>query len=722
MRYGKPGKRPVGPVEPAPDPDSFADFDLGTWRVRPALGRMTRADRLVALDAATLRCLLVLHTAPPQGVSRAMLSARVFGPGAADEKLRRCLSLLRRVFAEDGSVRIEHVTGDHYCLWSGPPVPGRTLRGGDGSRLTEPVSAVSAWAERPRRWLPGLAAAIVVVALLGAGLVHVLGGLGHALKHEIRQTRAFAAEPGTKSHPSFSPDGRQVVYSWAAPDEAAAHLYVRTTAGGAPRALTQGPGDDRLPVWSPGAGLIAFVRRGAQGCELWTVLADGTGERRVGACNAEVIGPMAFSRDGRALTYPNRTSPVLASQLVSLDLNTGALGGVTNPSAGMPGDSLPALSGNARRLAFVRSRSPGVADISLVETTAGAVARVTRDQVPVTGLVWEPDSRMLLFASMRGGPSQLWALPADGGTPRFVLGGDGDIEAPAMSVDGHRIIYERVHRTAGVVTAPAERATAPQALWQPTADDRQASRSPDGRRLAFLSNRTGQDEVWVADASGKDARPLTHDLAEALDSLCWTPDGTQLVATVTDHGATDLYVYDALSGARRRLTREGAAGYAAFSGDGHRLYYSVARDGQRQIWRRSWPGLSDPVQITRDGGLVARESADGRRLYFVRPDRIGLWIRDPAPDGDEALVTAELTVTDASDWYVAPGAVYFVTRPADALPTLARYGEDTEAVRHLRVLPGLRDRSGLAPAAEADAVLYSQETHRSVDLEIAEID
>ena len=64
-RFGKTVKRPIGQVEPAPDPAGVPDFDLGTWRVRPSLSRMTRADRIVALDGPTLRCLLVLHEAPP---------------------------------------------------------------------------------------------------------------------------------------------------------------------------------------------------------------------------------------------------------------------------------------------------------------------------------------------------------------------------------------------------------------------------------------------------------------------------------------------------------------------------------------------------------------------------------------------------------------------------------------------------------------------------------
>jgi hypothetical protein len=129
--FGRPVKRPIGPVAPPPDPATVADFDLATWRVRPALGRMTKADRILALDPQTLLVLLILAERPPGGVYREELVARVFGPGddaLAHEKLRRCLSFLRRAFSEDGAVRILNAPGDCFVLEVGAPDPARALR------------------------------------------------------------------------------------------------------------------------------------------------------------------------------------------------------------------------------------------------------------------------------------------------------------------------------------------------------------------------------------------------------------------------------------------------------------------------------------------------------------------------------------------------------------------------------------------------------------------
>lgn len=724
MRFGRPVGKRVGDFEPLPEPATVPDFELGSWRVRPAVGRMTRADRLVALDGPTLRCVLALHAAPPGGVPRALLAALVFGQGVPDDRLRRCLSFLRRVFAEDGSVRIENAPGDCFCLWTGPPVPGRGLRGSESVQLSEPIDAVADWIERPRRrWIP-LTAAAALVASLVFGLMHLLGGPGHVLSHRVRTVRPFASEPGLKTSPSFAPDGRQVVYAWAQPG-GSAHLYVRAVPGGAPRPLTSGDGEDLYPVWSSGGGLIGYVHLGAGGCELMTILADGSNRRPVGRCDASVAGVMAFSRGGRALTYPNRTSELLPSQIVTLDLNTGALSGVTNPVVGMPGDTRPTLTPTSRRLAFVRTRSPGIADVALADRGVGEVVRVTHDYAPINGLAWEPDSRTLLVASARGGRSRLWAVPADGGTPRFVIGGPGELSSPTFSPDAHEVIYERRHRALRLasVTIGDERTSA-LPLPVATGEDRAPSLSPDGRRVAFVSDRSGNDELWIADADGSHARQLTHEKAEWVAAPHWAHDGRSLIVAAGVRGESDLYTVDADSGARRALTTDHLSGEPSLSADGRTLYYASRSgpDAMPQLHRRTWPTFVGDVTLTSDGGTRAAESADGKHLYYTRPDRPGLWRRGLTPDSDAVLVSADLAAEHAGDWLVVPGGVMFILNPPGEAPVLAFYAEDAEAISRLCGLPNAAPGAGLAVSADRQRAVYVEQTAVSVDLEIAELD
>ena len=775
--FGRPTPRRAGPVEPPPDPREAADFDLGTWRVRPALGRMTRADRIVALDLSTLQIILILAAAPPGGVNRDELAARVFGigdPAEYEPKLRRALGFLRRTFSEDGAVRVENAPGDCYLLRVGEPVPGRGLRAAAPDVMLERSGGEASPVRRARRRWLGIALAALLVLGLGAGFVTLVGRGARVPLGTVASVTVLAAEPGIKMSPSFAPDGRQLVYSWQRPGSGEAHLYVRGTGGGAPRAITSGPARDLYPSWSPGAAMIAFERLSGDACGVFVIAPDGSGEREIGRCDFGAAGPMAWARDGAALVFAHRSAAILPSQLVSFAFADARLTGVTNPVIGMPGDSRPALARNGRRLVFVRTRSPGVADLNLIDTAAGEVERITRDGVPPEGAVWDAGGRSLLFASTRGGRSALWRTLLDGSEFQRLYSASGELRAPTVSGDGRQVAFEhwqiatRLVRLAApqsgddsgagpvqlTIAAPAAApaaaipsaaASAPAAATAPdtapapataaapaatagsmtAAQDRHAQLSPDRAQLVFVSNRGSGEQLWIAPSAGGAARPLTRASSDYLATPRWSPDGRKVVFAAAEAGRFDLWAVEVASGKLERLSDDGRSRNPAFSRDGRWLYFASTRGGRIgdwQLWRRGWPDEGKAQQLTTGGGFAAIESRDGDTLYFVRADRGGLWSRGREPGGDETLVVPELAAADWDNWDVGSEAVWFVARGASGPPVLARYAFATQAVSRLRPLPALLPRSGLALDAPAHTLILAEVTEASADLEIAALD
>ncbi|HUO96005.1 MAG TPA: hypothetical protein VMT92_07215 [Steroidobacteraceae bacterium] len=724
-QFGRPVKRPIGPVDPAPDPAQVADFDLGTWRVRPALARMTRADRILALDPQTLLVLLILAERPPGGVNRDQLIARVFGPGEEEDnrdKLRRCLSFLRRAFSEDGAVRILNEPGDCFVLEVGAPAPERGLRTPAADVLLENPSAVDTWLRRSKPHLLAIGVAAVVVVALALALL-AISNQGHVvLLGRVARVAALATEPGVKTSPSFSPDGRQLVYSWrqgAGP----AKLYVRALPNGAPRALTGGGGEDVYPVWSPRGDLIAFQRRADAGCAVLAIPPAGGEMRLLGDCDFGGGGPMTWLRDGSALIYTHRSAWVLPTQIVSVSVSEARMVGVTNPVVGGPGDSSPALAPTGRRLTFLRARAPGAADLMLLELGGNLPERLTRDGVPTAGAAWEPAGLTLIFASPRAGHDALWRSRVNGTAPELLLAGPDPLRAPALSSDGRSLAFERWHVTSRITRRPLDPNGAALAPWREGgALERGAQVAPDGRRVAFVSNRGGRDQLMLVPAAGGEPVALTKESFDHLESPRWSPDGRSIACAAARGGALDVWVVDVASGAAERVTSDGKSRAPSFSRDGRYLYFGSARGGSWQIWRRPWPGDGAPEQLTAEGGLAALESRDGNLLYFVRPDRRGLWQRGREPGGDDALISPELSPLDFRNFEVTADAIWFVTRSEDGPPRLARYSLIDGRYTAGAALPAILPDSGIALAPDGKSLLIAEAAASQVDLELAALE
>jgi Tol biopolymer transport system component len=468
-----------------------------------------------------------------------------------------------------------------------------------------------------------------------------LGGTALALVAALYYLRVEAQAPikevpltsylGYQGEPTVSPDGSQFAFVWdGGQGNAPRQLYVSLVGRGTPLRLTNTPDMAvRFPAWSPDGQMIAFVRQapGRYTGELIIIPALGGPERKIDETGSSpvVAGRLAWSADGKWVYFP----ALVSSGMIALFVDSSSGGEkrrLTDPGAGTEGDGSPSVSPDGGHLVFVRSFASYNKDLFICDLrdghVVGAPRRLTKGQI-VESPVWTADGKDVIYiageiTSLRG----VYRVRASGGTP-VQLNGLGDyVTTLAIALRGRRLVYARSLRDYNIyrMALPdgGRPAGTPTKFLSSTRFEESPTLSPDGRRIAFSSNRGGVRQIWVADADGSNPIAATNFQGGLAGSPKWSPDGRTIVFDARPQGLADIYTISLDGGTPKRLTDNSAEDHVpSYSADGRWIYFASMRSGQRQLYRIPANG-GDPVQITRQGGFVSTASPDGRWIYYSK--------------------------------------------------------------------------------------------------------
>lgn len=219
--------------------------------------------------------------------------------------------------------------------------------------------------------------------------------------------------------------------------------------------------------------------------------------------------------------------------------------------------SQPAFARGGKRLAF-RNTDPLYLGLAILDLRSNSVSELT-DHAEDSAPVWSPDSEQIVFASNKHGDRK-WRLYVI--SPSEVRG-DGQEwsfgEKPAWSHDGSRIAYhgcnERGDDCAVWVMQPG--GFGPARLTTDPSDTAPAW-SPDSTQVAFVSARSGNWEIFLADIATGQERRLTDDPAVDIAPV-WSPDGRQIAFLSNRDGGWAVYVLELKSGQLRKIIATGDA-------------------------------------------------------------------------------------------------------------------------------------------------------------------
>lgn len=269
-----------------------------------------------------------------------------------------------------------------------------------------------------------------------------------------------------------------------------------------------------------------------------------------------------------------------------------------------------------------------------------------------------------------------------------------------VSVRRNRLAYVEDHLNGDIWRLDiAQSAAAP--LIASTRQDVNARYSLDGMRIVFVSGRSGDAEIWVADADGRHPTRLT---SQGAGVPSWSPDGRQIAFD----SRSDIYVVNSDGGMMQQLTKEPSQEVRPnWSLDGRHIYFASNRTGDWQIWQVPRSG-GPAIQITRHGGREAFAAPDGASIFAVKPPAEGLWQVSLAT-GEEKKVLEHVR---QGPWTVASQGIYYLNQRTSMLE-LFRF-----ATRNIQPLAAIEPiLSMIAPALSASPdgryLLYTQDQRES---------
>ncbi len=410
---------------------------------------------------------------------------------------------------------------------------------------------------------------------------------------------------------AWGPDGTILFSSTAAPS------LRRVSAGGGTVEGATAPGVEstghRHPQFLPGGRQFLFFVGGP----------DAVRGVYLGSLGSPDVTRLVVSDTQAAYLEPGRLLFIRQGTLWAQHFNlaqrktSGEPVAVADSVAFDPIDGTGAFSASNAGVVAYRAAQPSVTRLSWFDRSGKALGTLgPSEQLGLSNLRLSPDGRRVAAERSLKNETDLWLL-ASTGQVRFTHGSDGSLTRLPV--------------------------------W-----------SPDGRRIAFESIRSGSVALSVKPSTEDGAEQVLFESPEVKIPCDWSVDGRSLVYYVPDpKTGTNLWVLPLATGVPFVFLKTDANElWGQFSPDGRWMAYQSNDTGRYEIYVRPFPGPGAAIPISTAGGVYPRWSRDGKELYFIAPDA--------------KMMAVPIDATAATLEAGAPAALFQTRRLGGGLNVIAR--------------------------------------------------
>jgi Tol biopolymer transport system component/DNA-binding winged helix-turn-helix (wHTH) protein len=717
----------LGGISIWPDPQSRRIARFGPFEVDLNARELRKFGTRVPLHDQPFQVLAMLLVNPGQLVTREELRRTLWQSGTFvdfENGLNNAVKRLRDALCDSVKQNkyIETVPRRGYRFIAA--VSGEQSRNGPEAEIepsaVPPAVPLSSPPHRRRfAWIAGFCASVAIAGVTAWGpLQRPLAKSAPAQGWKSIPLITFV--DGSQWLPAFSPDGSRVAYSWRTRGKW--YLEVKAVDSESHLRLTRDPADfPPGPSWSPDGTQLAYARAGENDHRgIFVISALGGPEKKIRSISQwrtpqRIVN---WSPDGQSLVFAdeipghhgNQSRERAANAIFLISLRTLETRQLTFPAAGDFGDSVPTFSPDGETIAFVRTGGDSRDQIYSVPVRGGTPRRLVSQGIWTNGLAWTADGKSIIFDRSIAGGFRLWRVSSDGGAPHplDVPEPRANLLEPTLWHD--RLAYERHEgsESVGRVALNGFGGRSPFVFISSTRSERAARYSPKGNRIAFISNRSGSDELWIAQSDGSDPVQLTIQRTP-LAALSWDPTGKSIAVS----SASGKVFLVSIESRFSRLIYEGPpvtdenVPNLAFSRRGDSVYV-LTEPGTGEKYEL----LKVPLAGGRPSTVVAGrltnfdESMDGETLFYSRAG--GIWKR-AVNGGSEQLVAMASGI-----WDVGQHGLYIVTNKS----VIQRYSFEGRPEEKLARLDQFSVTSPLSISPDEQSALFGCKREQIVEIDM----
>jgi serine/threonine protein kinase len=401
--------------------------------------------------------------------------------------------------------------------------------------------------------------------------------------------------PWIEGYPSLSPDGKNIIF--ASDSDNDRNIYLQRVGGKNLTNLTPNSKEsDTMPAFSPDGKLIAF-RSDRNPNGIYVMEETGENVRRI----ADFGFHPSWTADGKKVIVSDKAAAIHTvhtvpnSALWSVDVKTGE-----KQKLETKGDAImPSCSPNGNRIAFWYVADGKLPGIATIPANGGEPIPIAESEASDWNPVWSRDGKYLYFSSDRGGSMNLWRVAVDEKTGKqlaepesittpskylrhitiardgktigyvryesqsnvqaiafdakalnvtgdaaYVTRGDREVGNPSLAPDGEMFVARNPARTQEDLVVFDKKGE----NWRNLTDDKFRERlprwSPDGKRIAFHTDRSGKFQIWTLNSDGANPQQLTFSDQTGAMAPVFSPDGTKLAFTEVNEKLTASRILD----------------------------------------------------------------------------------------------------------------------------------------------------------------------------------